>query len=223
MAAVLALTGKKVALMEFDLRKLKGIKLPELDKLPSTKGITNYLIGQTNEIDGIYKTLANLPTLHIFNTGPIPPNPAELIINNRIETLFKELKAKYDFVVVDSAPVGLVSDSFALAKYADAVMYIVRQRYTFKKQLDFVNDLKKENKLRNMAIIVNDVNLAGRYGYYGYGYGYGYGYMYRYGLGYGYNRYIYGGKNKDPYFNENKRGYFDDKVKLSWWQKIFGK
>jgi Mrp family chromosome partitioning ATPase len=138
-----------------------------------------------------------------------------------MESFFKQLKENYDYIVIDSAPVGLVSDSFALSNYSDAVMFIVRQRYTFKKQLEFINDLHADEKLENMAIIVNDVNLAGRYGYYGYGYGYGYGYMYRYGLGYGYNRYIYGGKKKDPYFDVNKKGYFDDHVKLSWWQKVF--
>lgn len=222
LASVLSLTGKKVALMAFDLRKLKGLELPDMENF-SDRGITNYLIGQTDQIAGLHQVLPKHPSLHIYNTGPIPPNPAELIISPRMEALFTYLKSNYDYVVIDSAPVGLVSDSFALSKYADAVMYIVRQRYTFKKQLEFVNDLHREGKLTNMAIIVNDVNLAGRYGYYGYGYGYGYGYMYQYGLGYGYNRYIYGGKKKDPYFDANKKGYFDDQVKLSWWQKLFGK
>ena len=222
LAAVLALTNKKVALLEFDLRKLKGIKIRGIED-NNDRGITNFLIGQTDDAGSIYKVLNNHPNLHIFNTGPIPPNPAELIIGARMDKFFAYLKSNYDFIVIDSAPVGLVSDSFALSQYADATMYIVRQRYTFKKQMDFINDLKKEKKLANIAIVVNDVNLAGRYGYYGYGYGYGYGYMYRYGAGYGYNRYIYGGKKKDPYFDSNKKGYFDDNVKLSWWQKIFGK
>lgn len=222
LAAVLALTGKKVALLAFDLRKLKGLKLPEhIDDY--TIGITNFLIGQTNDLTSIYKVLSKHPSLHIYNTGPIPPNPSELIISPRMDVLFKELKENYDYLVIDSAPVGLVSDSFSLSKYADSVIYIVRQRFTFKKQINFINDLKSSEKLTNMSIVVNDVNLAGRYGYYGYGYGYGYGYSYRYGLGYGYNRYIYGGKKNDPYFEANKNGYFDDTIKLSWWQKIFGK
>lgn len=220
LAAVLALTGKKVALLEFDLRKLKGIELNEIDD-NNERGITNYLIGQTNDIASIQKTIKRFPLLHFYTTGPIPPNPAELIINERTESFFATLKGHYDYIIIDSAPIGLVSDSFALNKYADTVLYVIRQRYTFKKQMDFVNDIKKEGKLHNMAIVVNDVNLAGRYGYYGYGYGYGYGYMYRYGMGYGYNRYIYGGKKKDPYFDANKQGYFDDNVKLKWWQKIF--
>lgn len=223
LAAVLSLTDKKVALLEFDLRKLKGINIKEIED-NNDRGITNYLIGQSNNPETLYKTLSKNPNLHVYNTGPIPPNPAELIIGSRMESFFAYLKANYDYIVIDSAPVGLVSDSFALMEYADAVMYIVRQRYTFKKQMDFINDLKKEGKLTNMAIVVNDVNLAGRYGYYGYGYGYGYGYMYKYGQGgYGYGRYIYGGKKKDPYFDANKKGYFDDQVKLSWWQRIFRK
>ncbi len=222
LAAVLSLTGKKVALLAFDLRKLKGLKLPDIIE-DNNRGITNYLIGQTNDITSVYQVMPKHPSLHVYNTGPIPPNPAELIICPRMETLFTYLKEHYDYIVIDSAPVGLVSDSFALSKYSDSIIYIVRQRYTFKKQLEFINDLHRDQKLTNMAIVVNDVNLAGRYGYYGYGYGYGYGYMYRYGLGYGYSRYIYGGKKKDPYFDANKRGYFDDKVKLSWWQKLFGK
>ena len=222
LACVLALSGKRVALLEFDLRKVKGITIPELDNTEN-KGITNYLIGQIENIESIYKTLKSYPTLNVFRTGPIPPNPAELIISNRMENLFAFLKANYDYIVVDSAPVGLVGDSFSLNQYADIVLYIIRQRYTFKKQLEFINDLKRDGKLKNMAFVVNDVNLAGRYGYYGYGYGYGYGYMYRYGLGYGYNKYIYGGKKTDPYFNENKKGYFDSTEKLSWWQKLFGK
>ena len=220
LACVLALSGKRVALLEFDLRKLKSITIPELENTEN-KGITNYLIGQNENIEGIYKTLKSYPTLNVFRTGPIPPNPAELIISNKMENLFAFLKANYDYIVIDSAPVGLVSDSFSLNKYADIVLYIVRQRYTFKKQLEFINDLKREGKLKNLALVINDVNLAGRYGYYGYGYGYGYGYMYKYG--YGNNKYIYGGKKTDPYFNENKKGYFDSTEKLSWWQRLFGK
>ncbi|MCU0321213.1 MAG: polysaccharide biosynthesis tyrosine autokinase [Chitinophagaceae bacterium] len=223
LAAVLSLTYKKVALLEFDLRKIKGINNKEIED-NNDRGITNYLIGQSNNPETLYKTLSKNPNLHVYNTGPIPPNPAELIIGNRMESFFVYLKANYDYIVIDSAPVGLVSDSFALMKYADAVMYIVRQRYTFKKQIEFINDLRKDGKLTNMAIVVNDVNLAGRYGYYGYGYGYGYGYMYKYGQGgYGYGRYIYGGKKKDPYFDANKKGYFDNQVKLSWWQRLFGR
>jgi capsular exopolysaccharide synthesis family protein len=216
LAAVLALTGKKVALLEFDLRKIKGIQIDEIED-NNDRGLTNFLIGQTTDLSKLYKTINKFPGLHLYTSGPIPPNPAELIINNQMEPLFTYLKSNYDFIVVDSAPVGLVSDSFALNKFADAVMFIVRQRYTLKKQLDFINDLNKDKKLNNMAIVVNDVNLTGRYGYYGYGYGYGYGYMYRYGVGYGYNKYVYGNKKQ-----KNNYGlYFDDKIKLKWWQKIF--
>ena len=221
LASVLSLTGKKVALLEFDLRKLKSLKLAELKN--SHVGITNFLIGQIDNPAEIYNQIAKFPDLYIFNTGPIPPNPSELIINNKMDIFFDYLKTNYDYIVIDSAPVGLVSDSFSLGKYADAVLYIVRQRYTFKKQLEFINDLKRDGKLNNIALVINDINLAGRYGYYGYGYGYGYGYMYRYGIGYGYNKYIYGGKKQDPYFELNRKGYFDNNGNKTWWQKMFGK
>ncbi|MFX8976569.1 hypothetical protein ABTN19_19505, partial [Acinetobacter baumannii] len=84
---------------------------------------------------------------------------------------------------------GLVSDSFSLVKFTDSVLYVVRQRYTFKRQLEFLNDLITQQKLTNVSLVVNDVHLGGKYGYYGYSYGYGYGYIYRYGVGY---RYGYG-------------------------------
>jgi len=221
LASVLSLTGKKVALLEFDLRKLKSIKLAEISN--DQMGLTNFLIGQAKSPAEVYVQLRDFPDLHVYNTGPIPPNPSEMVISPKMDILFEYLKSNYDYIVIDSAPVGLVSDSFALGKYADAVLYIIRQRYTFKKQLEFVNDLRREGKLQNIALVINDINLAGRYGYYGYGYGYGYGYMYRYGLGYGYSKYIYGGKKQDPYFEQNKKGYFDGNGKKPWWHKLFGK
>jgi capsular exopolysaccharide synthesis family protein len=221
LGAVLSLTGKKVALLEFDLRKLRSLKIIANEN--HNRGITNYLIDQVSNPLDIINKLDKYPNLDVFNTGPIPPNPAELMVGDKMKIFFEWLKANYDYIVVDSAPVGLVSDSFALSAYADTVLYIVRQRYTYKKQLDFLAEINEEKKMQNMAIVVNDVQLGGRYGYYGYGYGYGYGYMYKYGFGakYGYNRYgLYGGKS-NSYFN-NEKGYFDSS-KTPWWKKLFGR
>jgi capsular exopolysaccharide synthesis family protein len=219
LAAVLSITGKKVALLEFDLRKLKSLNI--IANESHNKGLTSYLIGQTDDMSSISHKLDKYPDLDIYNTGPLPPNPAELMINERMASLFAWLKQKYDYIVLDTAPVGLVSDSLSLAQYADATLYIVRQRYTFKKQLDFIKEISDDKKLQNIAVVVNDVQLGGRYGYYGYGYGYGYGYMYRYGFGgkYGYNRYGLYGNKKDSYFND-KKGYFDVKEK-PWWKRFF--
>lgn len=199
---MLSLSNKKVALLEFDLRKLR--KDVYEGESSNSKGITNYLIGQVPNPQHIITTVEGLPNLHIFRSGPIPPNPAELVIGEQVAGFMAWVKANYDYIIIDSAPVGLVSDSYAFTAYADAVLYIIRQRFTFKKQVNFFADLVADNKLPNPCIVVNDVQLGGRYGYYGYGYGYGgYGYMYRYGLyskrGYGYGYY---GKTEEE-------GYFD--------------
>jgi capsular exopolysaccharide synthesis family protein len=203
LAGVLSLTGKKVALLEFDLRKMRSIK--HEGEVRTDKGIVNYLIGQIDDPAEIISPIETLPNLHLFHSGPIAPNPAELIMSEAVGNFFDWLKTRYDYIVIDSAPVGLVSDSFTLSNYADATLYVARQRYTFKRQIDFLEDMRKQNKLKNISLIVNDVHMGNKYGYYGYGYGYGYGaYRYRYGYGYGYGA---------AYFSKNKKkmgdGYFD--------------
>jgi len=203
LAAVLSLSGKKVALLEFDLRKMRGGVYS--GEKQNSKGITNYLIGQTDNPGDIITTVEHYPDLNIFRSGPIPPNPGELVMSDKVKVLFDWLKERYDYIVIDSAPVGLVSDSFALVDYSHVVLYVLRQRYTYKRQLDFLNDVIRQDKLRNVSLVVNDVQMGGKYGYYGYGYGYGYGYIYRYGFGY---RYGYGAYGK-KYFGKSNEGYFD--------------
>jgi capsular exopolysaccharide synthesis family protein len=202
LAAVLSLSTKKVALLEFDLRKLRKEVYEGEQQNP--KGITNCLIGQVQNPAEAITTIDSLPNLHIFRSGPIPPNPAELVIGEQVAAFMQWVKERYDYIIIDSAPVGLVSDTYAFTAYADSVIYLIRQRFTYKKQVDFFADLVTQNKLPNACIVVNDVQLGGRYGYYGYGYGYGgYGYMYRYGLyskrGYGYG--YYGKTDQEGYFD----------------------
>ncbi len=173
LAAVLAIPGKKVALLEFDLRK------PGISKslgLENKKGLSNYLMGQVSDLSQVYETLDEVPSLHIYRSGPIPPNPADLLLNENFTRLFQTLKENYDYVIIDSPPAGLVSDAFIFGEYADAVIYLVRQRYTKKKQLEFLNDLAKTNKLNNIGIVFNDLKTGAKYGYYGYGYNNTYGY-----------------------------------------------
>src|SRR6185369_2772911 len=98
-------------------------------------------------------------------------NPADALLNENIAHLFAELRQQYDYIIIDTAPAGLVSDAFILGEYSDAVLYIMRQRFTFKKQLDFVNDVYKNKKLKNIGLILNDIKTGGKYGYSGYGYG----------------------------------------------------
>jgi capsular exopolysaccharide synthesis family protein len=180
LAVVIAMLGKRVALLEFDLRKPKIVK--ELGLPKAAIGITNVLMGNAS-LDQIKIPYPSITNLDIIPSGPTPPNPAEIIMLPSLTKMMEQLKNDYDVVIIDSAPVGLVSDSFSLSKKADAVLYVVRQRYTFKKQMHFVDEIYTQSKLGRMGILVNDVKVGGSHGYYGYGYGYG-GHGYGYGYGY---------------------------------------
>jgi tyrosine-protein kinase Etk/Wzc len=182
MAAVWAVAGKKTVILELDLRKPKISKALNLQR---DIGLTNYILGNAKKED-LPQPNSEVPNLYIIGAGPIPPNPSEMIMDSRMDELFTYLRANFEIIIIDSAPVGLVSDSKILAKYADATLYVVRQRYTVKKQLVFVDDLHKNKILPNMGLIVNDVKIGGANSYYGYGYGYGYGYSYNYNYSYSY-------------------------------------
>lgn len=180
LGATLAISGKRTVILEFDLRKPKilyGLNLPK------GHGLTNYLIGSAS-FEEIVQQVPAVDNLFVIPCGPVPPNPSEILLTPKIADLFRWLKENYDAVVIDTAPVGLVSDAFTLGQYADSVIYVVRQRYTYKKQISFIDDLYREKKLPRLGLLVNDVIAQGTRGYYGYGSGYGYGYGYSYGYGY---------------------------------------
>jgi Mrp family chromosome partitioning ATPase len=122
----------------------------------------------------------------VIGAGPIPPNPSELIMDSKMDELFTYLRANFDIIIIDSAPVGLVSDSKILSRFVDATLYVVRQRYTVKKQVSYIDELYLNKALPNMGLIINDVKTGGNNSYYGYGYGYGFGYGYNYHYSYGY-------------------------------------
>jgi tyrosine-protein kinase Etk/Wzc len=113
--------------------------------------------------------------------GPIPPNPAEMLLDTRINDLFDWLRKNFDAVIMDTAPVGMVSDALTLSRYADATLYIVRQGHTFKNQIGMIDEFSTTGKLPKMSIILNDVKVKAGYGYSGYGH---YGYGRAYGSGY---------------------------------------
>lgn len=175
--AALALTGKKTVVLEFDIRKprlLKGLDMQ------SVKGLSNFIIGKAT-LEEIVQPVREFSNLYVIGCGPVPPNPSELLLDPQVSRLFEELKARFDYIIIDSAPVGLVSDAFTLSAYANASLYIVRHGYTLKRQMAMVNDLYLQKRLPNMGLVINDIQTQGRYkGYYGYGggsyYGYGYGY-----------------------------------------------
>lgn len=163
-AESLALLGKKVVLVGLDIR------LPMLAQnlcLPSSPGVTNYLSGAIDDVDSLINHHSNCD---IIVAGPVPPNPSELLLSDRTELLIKELKQRYDFVIIDSAPIGLVSDSFSLTKFSDVTLYVSRANYTKKSFIKYLNSVVERGQLKNVAVVVNDTNPKLSHGY-GYGYG----------------------------------------------------
>ena len=171
LATTIALSDKKVLIIGLDIR---NPKLNTYIDLPS-KGLTNYLTKQDVSINDYIVNVNNIPSLFALASGVIPPNPVELLMNAKINEMFDELKLQYDYIIVDTAPVSLVTDTLLVAKNADAFIYVMRANYLEKGMLQFAETLYKENKLPNMCILLNDTIQTKTYGY-GNGYGYGYGY-----------------------------------------------
>lgn len=188
LGASFAISGKRTVVLEFDLRKPKIIEGLELQK---QQGLTNYLVGAIS-LETLPQAVPSMEGFYVIPCGPLPPNPAELLYSPKIEALFVWLRKNFDIVIVDTAPVGLVSDAINLSKFADMSVYVVRQRYTYKRQIQFVDDLYQEKKLPRIGLLVNDVRSDGVKGYYGYAGKYGYGYGYGYGQG--------------DYFNDDNKG-----------------
>lgn len=173
LGAVMSLANKKTIILELDIRKPKILAHLNIPKKP---GITNFMLGKVKAED-LPIPVTSYDNLYVLPCGPIPPNPAELLLEPKLEELFIYLKANFDVIIIDTAPVGMVSDAMALSRFADASLYIVRQGHTFKKQISLINEFNEQGKLPKISIIMNDVKQQLGYGYYGYGrYGYGYGY-----------------------------------------------
>lgn len=171
MGAVMALTNKKTIILEFDIRKPKIMTQLNLGKQP---GLTNYLLGKVKAED-LPLAVVGQSNLFVLPCGPVPPNPAELLLDSRLDDLFAYLRQNFEVIVMDTAPVGMVSDALTLSKYADCTLYIVRQGYTYKKQIGLIDEFYRDGKLPKPSIVLNDVKVRAGYGTYGYG-GYGYGY-----------------------------------------------
>jgi capsular exopolysaccharide synthesis family protein len=174
LASVLALSGKKVVMIELDLRKPK---LSSYIGIERTFGFTNYVISGSLQIYDIIKTTPFSENVFIIPSGPEPPNPAEWLLSNRLKELITELKKNFDFIIIDTAPIGLVSDAQLVEKYADVSLYVARQGFTYKSQLDILNDLVINQKFKNAYLVVNDIEQR-KGGYYGHSHGHTYGYGY---------------------------------------------
>lgn len=166
----LALMGKKVVILELDLRKPK---LSDAFNVSRAKGISNYFIGDMEAEEIIKNT--EIANLFIIPSGPIPPNPSELIMNGKMQGLLDYLESHFDYVIIDTAPVNPVTDAFILSPMCDATLFVIRHGYTPKIYLQKLDEQNRIRELKNMAIVFNGVKNRG-YGNYGYGYGYGYGY-----------------------------------------------
>ena len=167
LAASLTLSGKKVILVGLDLR---APKITEYLEIPDRKGITNFLTNDTITLDSLKFSIPEIPNLDIIASGAIPPNPAELLMASKMDLLFEQLEKDYDYVIIDTAPVNLVTDTLLIANRADLVLYVTRANYLDKRMLVIPESLYKDKKLPNLAIILNDTDVNR-----GYGYGYGYG------------------------------------------------
>ena len=170
LAMSVALTGKKVVVIGLDIRKPQ---LANYLHLKNKGRLTEFLADDTIELNDIIVPSGISANLDVIPAGPIPPNPSELLLSERLDNLFEQLKKQYDYIIIDSAPIGLVSDTFVLNKFVDATLYVSRAKYTPRDCVDFINDLYQKKRLNNMSCVLNGAET--KVSSYGYGYGYGYG------------------------------------------------
>ncbi|MFO7868131.1 MAG: polysaccharide biosynthesis tyrosine autokinase [Bacteroidales bacterium] len=175
LATMIAMNNKRVLIVGLDLRK------PRLHTMINTNftlGVTNFLIGK-NTIEDITIKSDISQNLDIILSGPVPPNPLELIESKEFSLFIDQIQnQKYDYIIFDTPPIGLVADTLSISKHSDLNVFVMRQNYTNKNSLKFINDVHKEGKVVNLSILINDVDMINSYGYrYGkYGQQYGYGY-----------------------------------------------
>ena len=164
LSTVMAMSGKRTILIDADMRRPR---VGEYLKLPDGPGLSTYLIGECT-LDEVIRR-SDIPGLDIITAGPLPPNPLELVEQPRLTELFEDLRARYDQVVVDASPMGLVSEFVVLMRHVDVSLYVVRQGYTRRGHLRLINEMYAEKKVQHLDLLLNDVKA-------GPGFGEGYGY-----------------------------------------------
>ena len=165
LAASFALLGKKVLLVGMDIRKPQLANYLGISHQP---GLTQYLSSEQYKISDIIQKSVEVESLDVVVAGPVPPNPAELLAEGKVDAFFASMREIYDYIIIDSAPVGMVSDTFVLDRVADATVYVCRADYTTLQDIDFVSNLYDEKRLKKLSLIVNGTSAKK-----GYGYGYG--------------------------------------------------
>jgi len=191
LACIIAMDSKKVLLLGCDLRKPR---LHSIFKVDNKSGLSTYLIGNHALKDIVQST--STKNLYFVNSGPVPPNPAELLGTEGFRTFIEEAKQDFDYIIMDNAPITLVTDGLLTGKYADANLFVLRQSYSNKNQIKFINQVAEKENISQLGIVLNDtVNR-------------GYGYAY----GKNYNSYAYG------------NGYYDeDNLKKNWGERVLHK
>lgn len=188
LAVSLAYMGKKTLIMGMDIRKPGLNKVFNLSR--RIHGITSYLSDpEHTDLFDIIQQSDLSPNLDILPGGPIPPNPTELVARRTLDEAISRLKEKYDYIILDTAPIGMVTDSSIISRVADMLVYVCRADYTPKGGFSFINTLRDEHKIPHLATVINSIDMSKRKNSYGYGYGQKYGYGYGkagYGYGYGY-------------------------------------
>jgi tyrosine-protein kinase Etk/Wzc len=183
LAALLAKSGKKTLLVELDLHKPKIYK--RFNLTAPDKGITTYITGQNTYEDIVSSTF--VPNLHCIFAGPIPPNPSDFVLSDKLKELLERAKQEFDYVIMDTPPAGLLSDAVYLIQFTDATIFVLNTRTSSKKVINFLEGIIESNSLSNVLLILNGViRTSRRYYYSGYGYSYGYGYGYGYVKGKGF-------------------------------------
>ncbi len=194
LSSVLSKAGKKVILLDFDMHKPKVHKTFGLDNV---SGISTYIIGKT-DLDEC-KVQSQVENLDIVTAGPVPPNASELVVNKKVDELIERLKADYDYVILDTPPLMLISDSLVLMRVADTGLYVMNTEKASRQGVRYLEEVLEQNKIGHVALLLNNIKQKkwkyyyGKYLYrYGYSYAYGYGYGYGYGYEYGYGNEGYG-------------------------------
>ncbi len=206
LATIIAMNDKKVLLVATDMRKPRLNALFDIDHKQT--GLSTYLINRDTFSEVIRTT--HIPNLSFVSSGPIPPNPSELLENGGFERFIAEAKKTFDYVIIDNAPVPVVTDGLISARYCDSNIFVIRQDYSHLTQVSYIDQLSSKEMMPKVCLVINDVEIHG----YGYRNKYGYG---KYGYGkYGYGRYGYGRYG-------SYSGYYDDVQRLTRWEKMMKK
>jgi tyrosine-protein kinase Etk/Wzc len=181
LASIIAMSDVKTLLLGMDLRKPK---IHRIFNINNNVGISTMLIGESTPDEIIYPT--NVKNLYVCPAGPIPPNPAELLNSEKLKEFLNDVSKKFQYIVMDTPPMAIVTDAQLLNKLSNINLFILRQKFSNKGVLQFIQNLYEKKEFRNLGLIINDIKVSGYYGYaYRYGYGYGYGYHYDYSYRYG--------------------------------------